>query len=228
MSIDDDLSILSDSSCSGAFSFGMTDNVHFDSDSDGEGSQVVTEMDPDDLGKSTNDVLEEIVLDYNEDTIEEDTADVPETLNFASPIPSSCGRNETAVTDTDVQTINFANPSPGSYCRNDNYDTYSVSSEESTNAKKSRKGSLIKKIVENDEAVFISLDLEHGGQKCGVTQLSAVLFRLGGSELRDMKNDVVTREVFNEFVRPPPSSLWDQQCIDVTGLHADHTGLQFT
>ena len=76
----------------------------------------------------------------------------------------------------------------GEFLLEDNgYDNYesdigSVSSEESLNAKKNRKGSLVKKIVESNQAVCISLDLEHGGDKCGVTQLSAVLFRLGGFE----------------------------------------------
>ena len=65
-------------------------------------------------------------------------------------------------------------------------DIGSISSEESAGTKKKRKGSLVKRIIENEEYVCISLELEHGGDECGVTQLSAVLFMLGGFETSDI------------------------------------------
>ena len=79
--------------------------------------------------------------------------------------------------------------------------------------------------MKDNNAVFISFDLEHGGNKCGVTQLSAVLFRLGGFELSDLSKDVVIREVFNEYVCPPTSALWDAKCIETTGLNANHPSI---
>ena len=77
-------------------------------------------------------------------------------------------------------------------------DVGSISSEESEVAKKESKGSLFKVIRENEEYVCISLDLERGGGKCGVTQLSAVLFRLGGFETSDLEKYLVMKKVFNE------------------------------
>ena len=93
------------------------------------------------------------------------------------------------------------------------------------NAKKDRKGSLVKKIVESNQAVCISLDLEHGGDKCGVTQLSAVIFRLGGFEISDQGRDLVMREVFNEYVRPAANAIWNPRCRETTGLHAEHPSI---
>ena len=37
-----------------------------------------------------------------------------------------------------------------------------------------------------------------GRNKCGVTQLSAVLYRLDGFETSDLEKYLVMREVFNE------------------------------
>ena len=88
-------------------------------------------------------------------------------------------------------------------------DIDSIFSEESAGAKKESKGSLVKGITENEEAFCISLDLEHGGVKCGVTQLSTVLFRIGGFETSDLEKDLVMREVFNEYVRPSNNEIWN-------------------
>jgi len=52
---------------------------------------------------------------------------------------------------------------------------------------------LVKEIVEKSNAVCLSLDLEHGGDKCGVTQLSAVLFRLEGVEDSALSKAVMIR-----------------------------------
>ena len=101
----------------------------------------------------------------------------------------------------------------------------SVLSEESIAAKKSRKGSLIAPRVLNGSAIFISLDLEHGGYECGITQLSAQLFRLGGMGIMDIAKDVVVEEVFNEYVRPPLKARWNEHCISTSGLTATHPSI---
>ena len=76
------------------------------------------------------------------------------------------------------RTLNFEESTSGITC-----DDEISFSEESDNTKKKRKGLIIKSIVENDNCVFISLDLERRGDKCVVTQLYTVLFRLGGFDL---------------------------------------------
>ena len=91
-------------------------------------------------------------------------------------------------------------------------DHNSVSSEESNTTRKNRKGSLIKNLVNKNKAVFISLDLEHRGNKCGVTQLSAVLFKMCGFEAFDIEKDLVITEVFNDYVRPHMSAIWNPRC----------------
>ena len=105
------------------------------------------------------------------------------------------------------------------------YDDLSVSSEESINTKKSRKGSLVTSLINENRLVGISLDLEHGGDKCGITQLSAVLFRLGGVEDVDIPCDSIIEEVFNEYVKPPKDAIWNSKTQDVTGLYASHPSI---
>ena len=77
-------------------------------------------------------------------------------------------------------------------------------------------------MIENEEAVCISLDLEHGGVKCGVTQLSTVLFRIGGFETSGLEKYLVMREVFNEYVCPSNNAIFNPRYREATGLHAEH------
>lgn len=131
-------------------------------------------------------------------------------------------------TTTDIESVSSNDDSSHEVTINiqKSTDTESISSDESANAKKERQGSLIKRIVERKEAIFISLDLEHGGDKCGVTQLSAVLFQLGGFDTSDSEKDVVISEEFNEYVRPNVDAMWNPKCIETTGLHADHPSIK--
>ena len=69
-------------------------------------------------------------------------------------------------------------------------------------------------LINEKRLVGISLDLEHGGDKCGITQLSAVLFRLGRVE--DIPGDSIIEEVFNEYVKPPK---------EVIDLHTSHPSI---
>ena len=104
-------------------------------------------------------------------------------------------------------------------------DRSSISSEESADTRKARKGSLAKDAIEKKSAVFISFDLEHGGPKCGITQLSAVLFYLGGIDDTTMKHDIVMRSCFNEYVKPPSDAEWNPKCRETTGLHPAHPSI---
>ena len=80
-------------------------------------------------------------------------------------------------------------------------------------------------LINENRLVGISLDLEHGGDKCGITQLSAVLFRLGGVEDVDIPGDSIIEEVFNEYVKPPKDAIWNSKTQDVTGLYASHPSI---
>ena len=59
-----------------------------------------------------------------------------------------------------------------------NNDDGVIEFEEDEEAKKQRKCSLVYEYIIKNKAVFISLDLEHGGENYGITQLSAQLFAL--------------------------------------------------
>ena len=98
-----------------------------------------------------------------------------------------------------------------------------ISLEEDEESRKSRKSSLIQNHLNdgNENIVFISFDLEHGGHFCGVTQISAVLFTLGGVKDNDRSHDVVFEESFNRYVKPPDTAIWDKNAIETTGLSKD-------
>ena len=55
-----------------------------------------------------------------------------------------------------------------------------------------------------------------------MTQLSAVLFRLGGFETSDLDKYLFMREFFNECVRPSTNAIWNTRCREAMGLHAEH------
>ena len=194
MSANDNDSVFLDSSMDDDFSFGM--GV----------SQCPDNFDSDSDGKADNVVVE---MDLHEsDELNQQLLDEmkqltvhDDELDAWKEFTNGKAENKTAVCE-------------------DNH--MSISSEESADAQKKRKGSVITQLVTNGDAVFISLDLEHGGNKCGVTQLLAVLFRLGGFESSDMQKDVVIREVFNEYIRPPQNANWNPICQEVTGLHPKH------
>ena len=118
----------------------------------------------------------------------------------------------------------FISGGSSNVCISEGYssDIGSISIKESAGTKKERKGSLVKGIIENEEAFCISLDLEHGEDKCGLTQLYAVLFRLGVFETSDIQKDLVMREVINEYFRPSNNAAWNPRCREATGLHAEH------
>ena len=93
-----------------------------------------------------------------------------------------------------------------------------VSEEEDKDKTKIRKGSLLQPLIDSNKAVFISLDLEHGGDKCGITQLSAQLFRYTGLLERDVGNDIIVEETFDSYVKPPRNAYWNKMCMETTGL----------
>jgi hypothetical protein len=61
--------------------------------------------------------------------------------------------------------------------------------------------------------VFVSLDVETGGEYCGIIQLSAELFR------KNTANSTYNRvsEAFNQYVRPPDGTIWNEEAC-----HASH------
>jgi hypothetical protein len=58
--------------------------------------------------------------------------------------------------------------------------------------------------LKDNKIVFLSLDLETGGEYCGIIQLSSQLFRQNPADWQ-LKTFIVVEETFNEYV--PPSSI---------------------
>ena len=65
--------------------------------------------------------------------------------------------------------------------------------------------------------VFTSFDLEIGGGRCGIIQISAQIFRIQNIEAG------VEVNVFDEYVNPGSETVWnDQACIASHGLSSGH------
>ncbi len=67
-------------------------------------------------------------------------------------------------------------------------------------------------IIQN-KAVYCSMDIETGGEFCGLLQLSAQLFRIS-----DKNQATIVLEEFNEYIQPPNSAIWDPPTTAVHGL----------
>jgi hypothetical protein len=71
--------------------------------------------------------------------------------------------------------------------------------------------------------VYVSLDVETGGEYCGIIQLSAELFR------KNTANSTYNRvsEAFNQYVRPPDGTIWNKEaCRASHGLTAESRQIQ--
>jgi len=66
-----------------------------------------------------------------------------------------------------------------------------------------------------NKLVFIRFDLETDGERCGIIQISAQIFRINNNEAEV--------NVFNEYVSPGREAVWsDQACIASHGLSPGH------
>ena len=75
------------------------------------------------------------------------------------------------------------------------------------------------------EICFLSFDIEHGGEYCGILQLSAEFVRLGieeaanGSNANDKASYLHRHtECFDMYVNPGDSAIWDEHASAVHGL----------
>ena len=57
--------------------------------------------------------------------------------------------------------------------------------------------------------MHVSLDMEHGGEYCGIVQLSCQLFRLHEEGMSKFIGEV-EKETINEFVKTPKNAIWNQ------------------
>ena len=84
--------------------------------------------------------------------------------------------------------------------------------------------------IDAKKAVYVSLDIEVGGEYCGVVQLSAEIVRIDLVAGRGAGNDTapnIRREPnkFNKYVNPGEGAPWTDACTNLHGLHAEHPSI---
>ena len=79
----------------------------------------------------------------------------------------------------------------------------------------------------NGEICFLSFDIEHCGEYCGIVQLSAQFIRMAIEEVVNVSNRAdkpayVNRhsECFDMYVNPGDKAIWDDHTTAVHGLRA--------
>jgi hypothetical protein len=89
----------------------------------------------------------------------------------------------------------------------------------------SRKGrSIADHLIHNRDVYLLSLDLEHGGDYCGILQLSAEMLRVrigerGKSTTKDYVEEWEAHpNTFNKYVNPGSNAIWDEAMIACHGL----------
>ena len=117
--------------------------------------------------------------------------------------------------------------------------TASNDSEDEGGAQKPKGRSMIHHLLNQNRIVFLSLDLETGGEGCGIIQISAEVVRpslkregkkvakdslagpveRGEVQYRDEVNPGGT--LFNEYVNPGSDAEWSAEATAVTGLSGD-------
>ena len=87
----------------------------------------------------------------------------------------------------------------------------------------------------NKKAVYMSCDIETGGEYCGILQISAEVFRLNlmpgrnkgkdkaFSKRKDTAEDIVRDpNTFNKYIKPGDRAIWSEQATKIHGLHEHH------
>ena len=89
-----------------------------------------------------------------------------------------------------------------------------------------RRGRLVADhLIHGREFCLLSLDLEHGGEYCGILQLSVEMIRIrlkegpGKDQLDDWARHTTT---FNKYVNPGSNAIWDDALTAVHNLRRTH------
>ena len=89
---------------------------------------------------------------------------------------------------------------------------------------KPRGRSVIHNKLREDKVVFLSFDLEDGGEECGIVQISGEFLKISrsGDQPRADKASSVCRnpDCFDSYVNPGDDAIWSQRAIGVHHLTA--------
>ena len=80
--------------------------------------------------------------------------------------------------------------------------------------------SIARKNFSAGEAVFLSFDVETGGDHCGIVQLLCQIFRIiPGTSSSDPPKIVTTKDdIYNKYVKPPEGAMWSKHAINIHGI----------
>ncbi len=97
---------------------------------------------------------------------------------------------------------------------------------DATDCPKPPKGrSIVHNVLTDGSAVFLSFDIEIGGEFAGIIQLSEELVWMnlvaGRGVVQDRLEEVERVETFDSYVKPD-CNIWDQRCIDIHQIHPDN------
>ncbi len=80
------------------------------------------------------------------------------------------------------------------------------------------------------EAVFLSFDVETGGNHCGIVQLFCQIFCIiPCTSLPDPPKIVTTKDnIYNKYIKPPQGAIWSQQALKIHGISPSVNCIQST
>ena len=130
-------------------------------------------------------------------------------------MPSSVGRPDK------LMDLESASPSDDSEDEDDDHvlDNVEAGLAEAARPPKSTNARKLYSIAHDDivgkRIVYIHIDIEHGGPKCGMVSISVVF----------MDADLNIIGEFDEFIRPPDTAEWDDNATRVHGYHKNHASI---
>ena len=68
--------------------------------------------------------------------------------------------------------------------------------------------------------MYVSLDLEHGSEYCGIVKLSSLREEVESKLVGEIEN-----EFFNEYIKPPDNAIWDEDVCKIHGLSSQHQSI---
>ena len=93
--------------------------------------------------------------------------------------------------------------------------------------------------ITNGKAVFYSLDIETGGEYCGIAQFSAELVRMNivpgmnkaKNSMISARNNIIANvaqvlHTFNKYVHPGETTIWSDAATRIHGLHVNHASIR--
>ena len=90
-------------------------------------------------------------------------------------------------------------------------------------------------IIRAKKAVFLSFDIETGGEYCGILQLSAEILRFDVIPKRTTKGETTTNDsianigrntkAFNSYVNPGEGAIFGESATAIHGLHENYPSI---